>query len=448
MKKILFNISWVLSAAAMLLVGCKFEQDDFFDESAALRIQHTNNKIQDILCEQSTNGHGWVMQYFVAGTDDYDFPGYNLFAKFEKSGKVTLASDHRYLRGGQANKFTEATSLYQMLAEEGPVISFNSWNDVLSVFADPVDPSKAPSQIINNGEGMRGDYNLVVMSYGKDEIILRGERYSALSRLIPCDCPWDEYLAKTDAARKLYGNSSMVAYYVTDAVDTLYLVNLNSGFPVLGERITDPLTKVVTPIVFTPTGFRLERERTFNEHPYQELTVSEDNTKLLSEDGNVQVIPCWDTYILNHTAIWEIDETTLSEAQKGLIAQISEEVKKYNANWSLKSIGLGKSTGSEPVVGMVFTFYTNSAKTKTNNAGLAFEMNIPGYGQITYGCSESSKVDKNMKTIAAKATNMTSLCLELATTFAGTYNMKADNNFLPTKAEFTAVGGGVSFKTL
>lgn len=448
MKKNIYSIAFSFSAAAVMLTGCMFEQEDFFDESAALRIQHTNEKIKDVLCQQTTNGHGWVMQYFVAGTDDYTFEGYNILAGFTPSGKVTMASNHGMLRNGQSGKYTESSSLYEMLAEEGPVLSFNSWNDVLSVFADPVDPSKAPGQIINNGEGMKGDYNLVVMSYSKDEVILRGERYNAITRMIPCDCPWEEYLNKIKTARSVIANSAMPAFYVTDAVDTMYYVGLNKGYPTYCERINDPLTKVVTPVVFTTTGFRLEREKVFNEHPYQEFTITEDSTKLLSEDGSIQVIPCWDTYILNHTAIWEIDETTLSADQKSIFDQIDAEVKKHNASWSLKSVGLGKSTGSESVNGLVFTFYTNNAKTKTNTSGVAFDMNVPGYGQITYKSSADSKVDKNMKTITSKAPDMTDLCLKMAASFNGTFNMKANNNFLPTKAEFSPVGSGNAFKTL
>ncbi|MBR3400190.1 MAG: DUF4302 domain-containing protein, partial [Prevotella sp.] len=101
--KHIINTSLMCATAAMLSTSCTFEQEDFFDESASLRITHLNEDIQSRLVEQSTGeNNGWVIQYFVAGTDELDFEGFNLFGRFYKDNKVTLASNHRYLRNGNA----------------------------------------------------------------------------------------------------------------------------------------------------------------------------------------------------------------------------------------------------------------------------------------------------------------------------------------------------------
>ena len=50
---------------------------------------------------------------YISGAEGYRFKpcrayqGFNLFAKFDKNGKVTFAGNHRYLRDGNANKYTE-----------------------------------------------------------------------------------------------------------------------------------------------------------------------------------------------------------------------------------------------------------------------------------------------------------------------------------------------------
>ena len=147
--KHIINTSLMCATAAMLSTSCTFEQEDYFDESASLRITHLNEDIQSRLVNQSTGeNNGWVIQYFVAGTDEMDFEGFNLFGRFYKNNTVTLASNHRYLRNGNANKYTEHTSHYEMLAEEGPVLSFNTWNDILTVFEDPVSPTSAPGTLL------------------------------------------------------------------------------------------------------------------------------------------------------------------------------------------------------------------------------------------------------------------------------------------------------------
>ena len=141
-----------------------------------------------------------------------------------------------------------------------------------------------------------------------------------------------------------------------------------------------------------------------------------------------------------------MDATKFTAEQAALFSQIDEELKKHNANWSLESIGIGKSSGSNTVVGLVLTFYTNTAKTKTNTAGLAMTMARPAYGQMTINCTAEDKIDKNMETIKKKATNLEQLSRDFAALISGTYKMTPDNYFLPTGGQFEAINGGTTFK--
>ena len=318
--KNIFRMTFMAAVTATLGTACTFEQEDFFDESASLRIQHVNEQLNTRLIEQSADDkNGWVIQYFVAGTDDYDFEGFNLFGRFYENGHVTLASNHRYLRDGNANKYTESTSLYDMLSEEGPVLAFNTWNDVLTVFVDPVDPSSAPSSIIDDGEGMNGDNNLVLTEIADDYILFHGERHSAEVRFIPCDRSWEDYIAATAEMKNNIATASLTSYYVTNGVDTMYFSGLNKGVFAYGERVVDPLNKKTLSCVFTPNGFRINHvDSLAGVNPFQEFTLTEDKTKLLSEDGETQVIATWDTYITNGPADWRIDPEKFTAEQSAI----------------------------------------------------------------------------------------------------------------------------------
>lgn len=436
-----------ISAASLLLTSCTFEQDDYFDETAALRVTHINNSIKKQLVDQSAEGkYGWVIQYFVSGTDDYDFEGFNLFGRFYDDNKVTLASNHRFLRNGNANKYTEHTSTFKMLAEEGPVLSFDTWNDILTVFEDPVDPTQAPGTIANNGEGMFGDHNLVLSAFKDDEVLFRGERHRAEIRFIPCDRPWTDYMAAVTENKNHIATSQLTSYYVTDGVDTLYFSGLNKGVFIYGERLVDPLKKKTLSCVFTPNGFRINHVDSIGDNAFHEFFLADDKTKLLSEDGKTQVIACWDDYIVAHTAVWKFDESQLSTEQKTLFDQINAAAKVFNSAWSLESIGWGKSTGSSSVSGLVLTFYTNSDKTKTNTAGVAFTVSKTAFGKIQITYSPENKVDKNMETIVKKSPNMENLARAFAATLNGQYEMTPNDYFLPTGGLFTAINGGTTFK--
>lgn len=447
MKKIHLNkfllAGMVCCGIASLFTSCRFEEDDYFDESASLRVEHAIDQVRDNL---SSAENGWVMQYFC-GTGVAHFEGFNLFAKFDKNGKVTIAGNHRYLRDGNANKYTEATSLYSLLLEDGPVLAFNTWNDVLTPFVDPVAYYAAPMSLVKDGEGMQGDHNFVVMSNNDNEIILRGERHSAEVRLVKCDRSWADYIADTETMKKSFTNSSINEYYViNNDNDTLYFSGLRNG----RFRYTEDLVKGVKldslSCVFTPNGFRTEHTDSIGSCKFHEFKMAEDKTCLKNEDGSVKVIAYWDNYIVKHTAVWKMDASLFSAEQTSLFTQIDAELKKHNANWSLESIGIGKSSGSNAIVGLVLTFYTSTAKTKTNTAGLAMTMARPAYGQMTINCTAEDKIDKNMETIKKKATNLEQLSRDFAALISGTYKMTPDNYFLPTGGQFEAINGGTTFK--
>jgi len=424
------------------MTACTFEDDDYFEESAALRVEHAAEKVQDIL---TSAPNGWVMQYFCGTSVDH-FEGFNIFARFEKSGKVTLAGNHRFLRDGNANKYTEYSSIYNMLQEDGLVLAFNTWNDILTPLVDPVDPSSAPNSLVKDGAGMGGDHNFVVMSYSDDEIILRGERHGGEVRLVKCDRTWQEYIDATNELKNAITNTSISSYYVIADTDTLYFTNLRTGVTRYTENLTNYVKLDYLSNCFTPQGFRFEHQDSIGTHAFHEFILAEDNSCLVNEDGTVKVVACWDNYIVNHTAYWQMDESMFSTEQKSLFTQLEEAAKTFNSAWSLAGVGLGKSTGSNAVVGFVLSFYTNAAKTKTNTAGVALSMSKPAYGQIVIDYNKDCKVDKNMESLVKKSPEMENLARAFAATLNGTYEITPNDYFLPTGGLFTAIGGGTTFK--
>lgn len=430
-----------VALVAISLAGCtRFEEDDLFDESASLRVTHFNEQLQSRLVAQSQGEkNGWVIQYFVSGTDELDFEGFNLFGKFSGNGKVTMAGNHRFLRDGKAGNYTEFTSTYELLKEEGPVLAFNTWNDILTVFVDPVDPANAPSALIKDGEGMGGDQNLIFQGYEGNNILFHGQRHFGGVRFVPCDRPWEDYLADTETLKNYITNSTVTSYYVICGADTLYFKNLRGGIVTYCERVNDPLFPSTINCVFSPTGFYLQHRNSIKGTSFQEFFLAEDKTCLMSENDSVKVIATWDNYIVNgRNTIWNLDMDNLSDEQKGLLAQIDAEAKKFNKDYSLLQVGLGRSTGSGAVKGIVFTF---KVKTKTNTAGLSLTTSRPSFGMMQIAYSDGEKADKNLTTMAKKC-DIEQIARQFAATLSGTYDIVPDNYFLPTGCELHSVDGG------
>lgn len=433
-----------MALAATAFISCaRFEEDDLFDESAALRVEHNAEKVADIL---TSAPQGWVMQYHT-GTGIAVFEGFNIFARFDKSGKVTLASDHRYLRDGNAGNYTEASSLYELIREEGLVLAFNTWNDVLTPFVDPVSYSAAPDNLVKDGAGMAGDQNLVVTFISDDELIFRGERYSAEVRMVKADRDWKTYISDTKTMKERFTNSTINTYYLVSGTDTLYAVGLRDGRYRISDRVSNPLHSDSVSCCFTPNGFRNERKYTFSEHSFQELKMNDEGSALVSEDGTVSLMATWDTYIAGRTATWDIRKESLPEELQAIYSQIETELQKLNKQWSLKSLGLGRSTGKNAVTGLILTYYTTTARSasKTNNAGLQMNMSRTQYGQMAMSCPEGSSVDNNLSVFTTRGTAVESLMRQFAAAISDTYVMTPNNYFLPTSVLYTHTTSGIDF---
>ena len=441
-----------VALAAVALSGCsQFEEENLFSESAAQRIVHYNEDLQARLVEQSSNGNnGWLIQYFVAS----EYEGFNLFGRFNENGKVTLASDHRFLRGGNAGNYTEDTSFYEMLREEGSVLAFNTWNDVLTVLVDPVSPSDAPKTILPDGVGLQGDQNLVFESNEEDgSIMFHGERNLAKVRFVPCDRPWETYIDDTKDTKKAITNTTITTYYVVCGTDTLYFKNLHKGIITYFDRIEDPMFSSTLTCVFTPTGFRLQYPDSIADAQFQEFSLASDKSCLLSEDEKVKVIAMWDYYIVNSRGTtWNFDQDKLTDEQKSLLALINAELKKaFDNTFNITSVGLGKGktvASASPGPLIVFDYsYTSKGTKKKSSIGIAVTTSMPTFGQMVIKVSPDDSVDSNMDNFFTRSggSYVESLVRQFAATFDGTYSIVPDDYFLPTGCELRAIGGGNNY---
>ena len=433
--------------ATIALAGCsQFQEDNLFEESAALRIEHNAEKLQNILVDAP---NGWVLQYYT-GRGISVFEGFNLFAKFERSGKVTLAGDHRFLRNGNAGKYTEHSSLYELIREDGLVLAFNTWNDVLTPFVDPVAFWAAPDILVKDGEGMQGDQNLVVKFMSENQIILRGERYDAEVRLVKADRDWQTYIADTKAMKERFTSDDIDSYYITAGDQTMYVVGLKNGRYRISERVKNPLKVDSLSCCFTPYGFRNESVDTLAGHIFQEFKMAEDGSALLSEDGSVRIIATWDTNLAESDEVMWFDGETLSADLEAKYDQLMAVLETANKVYSPR-IGIGRSaltSGANSVVGLVIEWYSNRRLTKPSltRGGLTMKRSVPVMGQMTITYEENSTTDNDMKDLLDKDAALVDLVRGFAAALAGTYQMTPNNNFVPTEVLFQSLEGESSFK--
>lgn len=432
-----------LALATIAFASCsRFQEEDLFEESAALRIEHNSDKLQEILVNAP---QGWVMQYYT-GRGVSIFEGFNLFAKFEKDGKVTLAGNHRFLRDGNAGKYTECSSLYELIREDGLVLAFNTWNDVLTPFVDPVAFWAAPDNLYKDGAGMQGDQNLVVTFMSENELRFRGERYNGQIRMVKADRDWQTYINDTEAMKSLITSKALDSYYITTGFETMYCVGLRDGRYRISERIKNPLKVDSISCCFTPTGFRNERPDTLDGHLFQEFKMNEEGTALVNEDGTVRIIGTWDTYIAENTEVMWMDSETMSADLRALYDQLAAALQTIRSTYTLERVGLGNSQviqGKDMVNGLVIE-WKPSKRVQPVRGGLALKRSVPAMGQMTITCADDAKIDEELK--GTMNATVESAVRAMGAALAGTYEMTANSNFVPTAAHFQSVDSEKSFR--
>lgn len=452
MKKDIKIITLSVALTTFAFTSCsRFVEEDLFEESAALRIEHNADKLQEILVNAP---QGWVMQYYT-GRGVSVFEGFNLFAKFERNGKVTLAGNHRFLRDGNAGKYTEASSLYELIREDGLVLAFNTWNDILTPFVDPVPHWLAPDSLywdgiqLKDGVGMEGDQNLVVTFMSENEIRFRGERHNAQIRMVKADRDWQTYIKDTEEikARFISNEDSISSYYITDGDTAMYFVGLRYGRYRFSELMEGYLKNDSLSCCFTPTGFRNERPDTINGHIFQEFKMNEDGSALVNEDGTVWVTGTWDKYLASRKEVMWIDSVSMSPNLMALYDQLKIALKTNDGSYPmLLRIGMGESQtqkGKVSVNGLVIE-WKPSKRAQPKTGGMALIRSVPTMGQMSIIYDEGISVFDN-ELVDLETPAIGNAVRKLGATLAGTYQMTPNSNFMPTAAQFHSIDSETSF---
>lgn len=249
---------YLAALAALALTACSNETDEIFDQSAAERLEQYKKDYAKVLTD---DGGLWTMEYF----SNPDEPGYVFVMKFDKNGSVNISANHVWID----SEFKQEISLWKMIADNGPVLSFNSYNPLFHIFSDPANiddnnsnaPKGEDGPINETGYGHEGDYEFQVM-----EVIDEGNTV----RLLGKKRMYDIFLHRLDSTTNIQNYLSKVSEIpsrfskkfsdltLKDVDGNLYRVtNLQSGIPSIYPLDGDPVSQTVSANgIFTLDGFR------------------------------------------------------------------------------------------------------------------------------------------------------------------------------------------------
>lgn len=261
MKKVFLYIATAF--AALSVQSCLHDNEDVFDVPAAERIELTVAADKALL-ESADNG--WKFEYYLGA--DMIYGGHNILAKF-KDGKAYLAGEKN---GAQA----VAVSSYDVTTDQGPVLSFDTYNEVIHDFAQPYS---------DNVEGLKGDYEFVIMKTTNDSIYLKGKKwgnYMLMTRL-PETTTWDDFLGGVvDMSENIWSvyDGTYNEVKIAGEVD----INSNWLYISAGEE------QLEAPFIFTPKGIKLDQPYIFDGKAVQYFTYDVQAMTLTSDENSSLVL--------------------------------------------------------------------------------------------------------------------------------------------------------------
>ena len=254
----------ILLISSVLFGSCLKDENSLFDETASIRMEQSLKNYKEIL---SSSENGWLLEYYPEENQSYG--GYSYVLKFSASS----VQAHFELAGVEDS----AESLYQLIADDGPVLSFDTYNTFLHVFAEPSS---------NMPDGFQGDYEFILMGISSDqnEITLKGKKtgnYMSLKRMT--ESP-EEYLSKLAEVKSLMDTKN---YKMSIGGVQADCVISNRIFAYQYVGTDEAVESGEIAYSYTSSGIRLYKPIEINGISAREFIIK--NETLVSTDGKVTI---------------------------------------------------------------------------------------------------------------------------------------------------------------
>lgn len=362
MKKLINIAVLTLVIAGSVLTSCKNEVDDFFDKSAAERLSESLQNYSDILVAQ---GGKWQLEYFTTS----DEPGYVYLMTFNKDGSVKISGDNVYiskLTNIDASKpsFGSETTLWDVIGDDGPVLSLSSYNKYFHLFADPEDIPGTEAD--EKGYGHKGDYEFDLMAYRGDTLFLQGKKHSVnmIMTRVAESIDDEPYLTNVVALADSFFNAKVPTVYMTLENGSRYVITDGASlilgmYPQYGDAIS--MTDYFNAII-TPAGLRFMSPITLDLYPVnatvpadtvarnalktgvttvQTFVKQADGSLLCREDGVTKISADTINKIpLDVNMAWKLNASNLGGSLADVYNGIAPSLKAYNSTTTLQFIEL------------------------------------------------------------------------------------------------------------
>lgn len=226
----IFSIVAMMVLPSLTLTSCLSDEEDLFSQDSSNRLNEYLNETKAVL---RSAPNGWVMDYYVG--DDQIYGGYSYIVKFDSLTCTAMS---------EVTDTLVSTSYYKMSTDDGPVLTFDTYNEVLHQLA-------TPGSTTGSYEGMHADFEFIVMSATPEEVVLKGKKTGSIMTMRPLQVPAKEYLdSVNNVVENLIVSTAEGQLGNTDVTATIDLNDRSLELAAAGDTLN-------TAFVYTDKGIRL-----------------------------------------------------------------------------------------------------------------------------------------------------------------------------------------------
>ena len=352
---------------AATMVACSRDEESLFEDSAAIRAQKAVDNAFDVL---TSTENGWEMAYFP--NLEADAKGYNMVLKFNKNGNVSVTAKNATTTGNKI--VTDTASTWAVKSDYGPILTFDTYNDVFHAFSDPKE----------DGAGMLGDYEFLILKATPELVLLKGKKHSAYSVMRPVKNPdvAAYYAACEKMQTYLFGNNNIVT--LEQGNEKLYLYNGASGqfqSAAYGSALSAE-NATYHPVCATEDGIIVSKGFGEDVHDhifYYDSVKGELKSELgtVINAGNLNLL--FKSYFSDNLSGWAIDTTGI-ESVAPFLDQINTFAKDSKKSTNIKVMGYGYKQSLNMYEGGYFILvkvgYKQGGKGKEKEAKLLWTVDV------------------------------------------------------------------------
>ena len=397
MKKFL-NISLlsIVALSALTLGSCKNEVDEIFDDDAVARLEKAQKEYYDILTDK---GGKWQMEYYA----NSDEPGYVYLMTFKKDGSVTISGKNEWIgyEMGESLKvptYGSETSLWDVITDNGPVLSLNTYNRFFHVFASPEDiPSLNDEDTDETGYGHEGDYEFDLMKYSGDTLYVTGKKYGIEMIMTRLDANIDDhvYMDEVVAMADSFFNARIPQVYVNLPNGVRWIVKngASSILKMWREGDDEISTSETHNIIITHDGLSFMNPITLDGYVIKNFIRQADGSLLCRDDNETTMTAdeLSDVFAIK-TFTWKMDTTQIGGAFADKLRAIKSELYGYEKR-TLTSIQISYDAKTKQTYQVIFsckkgkntfnpTLYVNLEQVNGNQIKLNYTGETDAAGAI------------------------------------------------------------------